>query len=170
MKKIILSLFCLLTISTLKAQEYTINSEKSIVEFNYVSEDAVGTINGVKGTIKFDPSDLSKSYFEGRANISTINTGNKTRDAHLNAPDYFDTEKYPEIIFKSESLSLVNEEYVMKGKMTIKDISNDEEITFKFDKGVFLGKCVVYSNDYKIKTQKNRDDSKILIKISVPIL
>ena len=65
---------------------------------------------------------------------------------------------------------MVNEEYVIKGKMTIKDISNDEEITFKFDKGVFLGKCVVYSNDYKIKTQKNRDDSKILIKISVPIL
>ena len=122
MKKIILSLFCLLTISTLKAQEYSINSEKSIVEFNYVSEDAVGTINGVKGTINFDPSDLSKSYFEGRADISTINTGNKTRDAHLNAPDYFDTEKYPEIIFKSESLSLVNEEYVIKGKMTIKDI------------------------------------------------
>ena len=58
----------------------------------------------------------------------------------------------------------------MKGKMTIKDISNDEEIIFVFDKGVFLGKCVVYSNDYKIKTQKNRDDSKILIKISVPIL
>ena len=160
MKKIILSLFCLLTISTLKAQEYSINSEKSIVEFNYVSEDAVGTINGVKGTIKFDPSDLSKSYFEGRADISTINTGNKTRDAHLNAPDYFDTEKYPEIIFKSESLSMVNEEYVMKGKMTIKDISNDEEATqkaIKLNNGIRRIPVIVFE-DQSILVEPNREE------------
>ena len=91
MKKIITSIICLLTLTTLKAQEFNINSEKSIIEFNYIGEDAVGTINGVNGTINFNTSDLSKSYFEGRANISSINTGNKTRDAHLNASDYFGT-------------------------------------------------------------------------------
>ena len=45
-----------------------------------------------------------------------------------------------------------------------------DKISFKFDNGVFVGKCIIYSNDYKIKTQKNREDSKILIKISVPVL
>lgn len=170
MKKIITSIICLLTLTTLKAQEFTINSEKSIIEFNYIGEDAVGTINGVNGTINFNTSDLSKSYFEGRANISSINTGNKTRDAHLNASDYFDTKNYPEIIFKSESVSVSDDKYILSGQMTIKEVSKAEKIDFSFTDGVFIGQCVIYSNDYDIHKRKKREDSKILIKITVPVL
>ena len=170
MKNIITTIICLLTLTTFNAQEFTINSEKSTIEFNYIGEDAVGTINGVTGTIKFDPSDLSNSYFEGRANIATINTSNKTRDAHLNAPDYFNTKKYPEIIFKSESITLSDDKYVLSGQLTIKDISKGEKINFSFENGEFVGQCIIYSNDYEIHNRKKREDSKILIKISVPVL
>jgi polyisoprenoid-binding protein YceI len=170
MKNIITTIICLLTLTTIKAQEYTINSEKSVVEFNYIGEDAVGTINGIKGVINFNPSDLSNSYFEGRANIASINTGNKTRDAHLNASDYFHTKKYPEIVFKSETISFSDDKYILTGKMTIKDISKEEKIDFKFEDGMFIGQCVIYSNDYGIHKRKKSEDSKILIKIKVPIL
>ena len=42
-------------------KEININSEKSIVEFNYVGEDAIGTINGIEGKINFDISNSRSS-------------------------------------------------------------------------------------------------------------
>jgi polyisoprenoid-binding protein YceI len=170
MKKIISILIIFLSINTLTAQELNINSEKSIIEFNYISEGAIGTINGVNGKINFDLSNLSSSYFEGRANISSINTSNKTRDKHLNAPDYFNTEEYPEIIFKSDSISSDTENYLLHGKMTIKNISKSETISFNYQDGKFNGKCVIFSNDYDIHKRKKREDSKILVKITVPVM
>jgi polyisoprenoid-binding protein YceI len=170
MKKLILFTLYISIISFGISQDFKINSSKSIVEFNYLSEEAVGTIKGVSGNIHFDINNLSESYFETKVNISSINTSNKTRDKHLNAPDYFHTEKYPHIIFKSESLKMDQSEFVLVGKLTIKEISKNEEIRFTYKDNVFEGRCVIYSNDYEIKKQKTRSDSKILIKITVPVL
>ena len=61
MKKILTIIICSLFILPINAQEIKINSEKSIVEFNYVAEDAIGTINGIEGKINFDISNLSAS-------------------------------------------------------------------------------------------------------------
>ena len=85
MKKLILFTLYISIISFGFAQDFKINSSESIVEFNYVSEEAVGTIKGVSGIIHFDIKNLSESYFETKVNISSINTSNKTRDKHLNA-------------------------------------------------------------------------------------
>jgi polyisoprenoid-binding protein YceI len=170
MKKLILSSLYIIITSFGFSQDFKINSSESIVEFNYLSEEAVGSIKGVSGTIHFDINNLSESYFETKVNISSINTSNKTRDKHLNAPDYFHTEKYPHIIFKSESLKMEESEFVLVGNLTIKEISKNEEIRFTYKDNVFEGRCVIYSNDYEIKKQKTRLDSKILIKITVPVL
>ena len=170
MKKQILSILYITIASFGFAQDFNIKSEESIIEFNYVREGAVGTINGVSGTIHFDINNLSKSYFETKANIKSINTSNKTRDKHLNAPDYFNTEKYPYITFKSENLKFEGSDFVLSGIMTIKNISRSEDIRFTFEDNTFIGRAVMYSNDYGIKKQKTREDSKILIKISVPVL
>jgi polyisoprenoid-binding protein YceI len=170
MKKILAIIICYLFTLSINSQEIKINSEKSIVEFNYVEEEAIGTINGINGKITFDISNLSASSFEAKVNIASINTSNKTRDSHLNASDYFHTEKYPEILFKSNNVSISENKYILKGTLTIKDVSKKEAISFVYKDGVFNGKCVIYSNDYNIHERKVREDSKILIKITVPTL
>ena len=169
MKKQILSILLITVISLGFSQDFKIKSEESIIEFNYVSEEAVGTIKGVSGKIHFDLNNLSESYFETKADISSINTSNKTRDKHLNAPDYFHTDKYPYLIFKSESLKMEGSEFVLIGNISIKEITKKEEIRFTYKDNVFEGRCVIYSNDYEIKKQKTREKSKILVKISVPV-
>ena len=152
MKKQILSILLITLISLGFSQDFKINSEESIIEFNYVSEEAVGTIKGVSGKIHFDLNNLSDSYFETKA-----------------APDYFHTEKYPYLIFKSESLKMDGSEFVLIGNISIKEITKKEEIRFTYKDNVFEGRCVIYSNDYEIKKQKTREKSKILVKISVPV-
>ena len=170
MKKL-LSVFCtIFIVLSLNAQNYKINVDKALIEFNYVSEETTGTIKGVTGEISFNPSDLSSFKFEGNANIKSINTSNKMRDSHLNAEDYFHTELYPHISFKAKELTKKDSQFVLKGDMTIKDIVKNEEILFTFKDGAFSGRCVIYSNDYNIHNQKTREKSKILIKITVPVL
>ena len=169
MKKQILSILYITIVSFGFAQDFKIKSEDSKIEFNYLSEDVIGTIKGVSGNIYFDISNLLESYFEVKVNIKSIKTPNKTRDKHLNASDYFYTEKYPQIIFKSESIRMDEDEFVLVGKMTIKEISKTEEIRFNFKDNEFLGRCIIYSNDYDIHKRKKRDESKILIKITVPV-
>ena len=170
MKKLI-SVFSILFIAlSLNAQNYKINVDKALVEFNYVSEETTGTIKGVTGEINFNPSDLSSFKFEGNANIKSINTSNKMRDSHLNSAEYFHTELYPHISFKAKELTKKDDQFLLKGEMTIKDIVKNEEILFNFKDGSFSGRCIIYSNDYNIHTQKTREKSKILIKITVPVL
>mgnify|MGYP000024954944 CR=1 FL=1 len=169
MKKTLLIAILSCLISSVFTQDFKINSAESVVEFNYVSEEAVGTIKGVSGKIHFDVTTPLASYFEVNADIKSINTSNKTRDKHLNAADFFYTEKYPYISFKSESLSVNEKNFILVGALSIKEISKKEEIKFTYENKVFVGRMVIYSNDYGIKEQKTREKSKILVKITVPI-
>ncbi len=152
------------------AQSYSINVDEALVEFNYVSEETTGKIKGVSGEIKFDPNNLSDFKFEGKAHISSINTSNNMRDKHLNSSDYFNTKLYPYITFSAKSLEKKESYFLLTGNMTIKDIVKEEAIKFTFENGIFVGRCVIYSNDYQVHEQKTREKSKILVKINVPIL
>ena len=170
MKKLtlLISMWIWCLIST--AQSYSINVDEALVEFNYVSEETTGKIKGVSGDIKFDPNNLSDFKFEGKAHISSINTSNNMRDKHLNSSDYFNTKLYPYITFSAKSLEKKENYFLLTGNMTIKDIVKEEVIKFTFENGVFVGRCVIYSNDYQVHEQKTREKSKILVKINVPIL
>lgn len=170
MKKLILliSMWIWCLIST--AQSYSINVDEALVEFNYISEETTGKIKGVSGEIKFDPNNLSDFKFEGKAHISSINTSNNMRDKHLNSSDYFNTKLYPYITFSAKSLEKKESYFLLTGNMTIKDIVKEEAIKFTFENGIFVGRCVIFSNDYQIHEQKTREKSKILVKINVPIL
>lgn len=170
MKKLFLliSMWIWCLIST--AQSYSINVDEALVEFNYISEETTGKIKGVSGEIKFDPNNLSDFKFVGKAHISSINTSNNMRDKHLNSSDYFNTKLYPYITFSAKSLEKKESYFLLTGNMTIKDIVKEEAIKFTFENGIFVGRCVIYSNDYQVHEQKTREKSKILVKINVPIL
>jgi polyisoprenoid-binding protein YceI len=48
-----------------------------------------------------DENDISRSSVTATIKVDSVDTGNKRRDAHLLAPDFFDVEKFPEIEFRS---------------------------------------------------------------------
>jgi polyisoprenoid-binding protein YceI len=64
-----------------------------------------GEFKGLTGTLKLDNTDLTKSGVEVSFDAATINTGDPQRDAHLKSPDFFDVEKFPTLIFKSNRVS-----------------------------------------------------------------
>ena len=58
----------------------------------------------------------------------------------------------------------------MNGDISIKGTKKEVSINFTYEKNVFIGKTVIFSNDFDVFSQKNRDNSKVLVKITIPAL
>lgn len=151
------------------AQSLTVDSEKAQVSFNVVSEKVTGTVTGLKATIEFNADDLSKCTIKGTIDVSTISTGNKTRDNHLQEENYFNAAKYPTMSFESTNFRKTDKGFDMSGKMTIRGVTKEVTISFTYENNTFVGKAVIYTNDFEFAKQKNREDSKVLVKFTVPV-
>jgi polyisoprenoid-binding protein YceI len=83
----------------------------------------VGTFRG-----HFDHFDASLTVSEdgaaellGTVGVDSIVVKDESLKAHLSSPDFFDTERYPELSFRSGSLRLEGEKLLVDGELTIKD-------------------------------------------------
>ncbi|UII29586.1 YceI family protein [Fulvivirga ulvae] len=151
MLKVIIHGLFLLSVFQLTAQ--SINTDNSIVNFeisNMKINAVEGTFKGMSGTIKFDPDNLKLSDFDVCIDASTVNTGNKKRDAHLLTADFFNAEKYPKICFQSTLITRSGHGYEVKGKLTMHGVVKDVTIPFAVSGSQLTGTLKVKRLDYKI--------------------
>jgi polyisoprenoid-binding protein YceI len=79
-----------------------------------------GTFGKMTGTVQFDPKDLTKTVVDATIDVTSVNTNEPKRDAHLKSADFFDVEKFPTMTFKSKSVKPVAPgKLKMTGDMTI---------------------------------------------------
>src|SRR6185503_1438378 len=64
-----------------------------------------GRFRTLEGSIVLDETDISGSSVRARINAHSIDTGNKRRDAHLQAADFCDADKFPDIEFQSTKVA-----------------------------------------------------------------
>lgn len=113
--------------------EWAIDPVWSSLEFE-VKKLGLVTVKGralaFSGTIRGgdDPS------VEGTVEASSITTFDDDRDAHLQSPDFFDTQRHPELRFTSTSVETGGDALVVRGDLTIKGITKPVELN-----GVFAG-------------------------------
>lgn len=68
--------------------------------------------------------DFSTARVETTADVTSVTTGVESRDNHLRSDDFFNAEKYPQIIFKSTSFSHVGDDHwILQGDITIRDVT-----------------------------------------------
>ncbi len=103
-----------------------------------------GSFKGLKGTIIFDPANLSTAAFDVSVQANTVNTGNGSRDKHLKKEDYFNVTSYPELNFTSTKISSNGTGYSVEGILTIK--GKKKTITFPFT-------AAAIANGYQFKGQ-----------------
>lgn len=134
------SIFILLIICSVNnvfAQHYTPVEQNSAVQFK-VSHQMIfkstvtGTFKGLKGTILFDPANITQAVFDVSVAAETINSGIGMRDNHLREDSYFDVKKYPLIIIKSQTIVKAPGEnnYTFTGTLTMKGVT--KTISFLF--------------------------------------
>ncbi len=89
---------------------------------------------------------------------STINTGNKMRDDHLRSGEFFKSEEFPNLTFKSTSIEKKNDEdYVLKGNMTMRGVTKPLELDVEFG-GVITDPYGLRRAGFSITGQLNRKD------------
>lgn len=95
-------------------------------------------ITNVKGEFRkfsaeIDGEDFSKSPIQVTIDAASVFTNEEQRDGHLRSADFFDAEHYPALTFTSTSLRQVDDDdYKLKGILTIKDISREIELDVEF--------------------------------------
>ena len=83
---------------------------------------AVGTFRG--GFENLDAalivSDDGAATLQGTVRADSINVKDENLRAHLGSPDFFDTERHPELSFRSDSLQPTDDGLLVEGELTIK--------------------------------------------------
>ena len=89
------------------AQEWQLDRAHSAAQFS-VRHLMVSTVRGhfgkLTGTVRYDPANPTASSVEAEVEVSTIDTSEPKRDAHLKSPDFFDVAQYPTMRFKSTNV------------------------------------------------------------------
>lgn len=154
------TLVVVLGFGTVAAQgTYGIDTAHSSVGFKvrHLVSKVSGGFNEFDGTIVADFGDMDASSVEFTIQSSSIDTKNEKRDGHLRSADFFDAEKYPEIVFKSSKITKIDgDSYAVTGTLTMHGVS--KEVTLSVD---FLGEMKAMGGTragYELTTTLNRKD------------
>lgn len=169
MKKIILSAFAVLALQTVNAQnKWTLDASHSNVNFtvtHLVISEVDGNFKLFNGDILAKDDTFEDAAINFNVDISSINTENKDRDAHLKSDDFFNAEKFPKMSFKSTSFKKVSgNKYVLKGILTIRDVSKPVSFDVTFGgtvkdpwgntKAGFKASTTIKRSEYKLLWNK----------------
>jgi polyisoprenoid-binding protein YceI len=90
-----------------------------------------GTFSGLNATIRFNPAAPERAFIRASVPVNTIKTGIGLRDKHLLKPNYFDAEKYPNIVLESSAIRKTGPgKYEGLFKLTIKGTQREVKLPF----------------------------------------
>lgn len=93
-----------------------------------------GTFGDWDATITADPGQWNSGSVGVNVRTGSIDTNQERRDTHLRSADFFDTERFPLMTFRSTSVVVRGEDVTLTGDLTIRDVTRRVVLT-----GTFLG-------------------------------
>ncbi len=91
------------------------------VHSNVSFEIAYAGTNTFRGGFRDFSATLSNGTLEGSAKVASVDVKDEQLNGHLQTPDFFDAERFPEITFKATSLE--------RGELTLKGVTRPVELT-----------------------------------------
>ena len=83
-----------------------------------------GQFNVLSGHLHIDEQHPENSWVDAQVDASSVDTRDDRRDGHLKSPDFFDTEKYPTITFKSTKIEhTTGNEYKVYGDFSLHGVT-----------------------------------------------
>ena len=73
--------------------------------------------------------DDGNAALEGVANVASVDVKDENLDAHLQSPDFFDSENFPELRFAAEDVALEGDHVTANGEITIKGVTKPVTVT-----------------------------------------
>jgi polyisoprenoid-binding protein YceI len=99
------------------------------VHSNVSFEVGYAGVNTFRGGFKEFTASLSGDTLEGSAKVASVDVKDEQLNGHLQTPDFFDAQRFPEITFRAAELSREGTTVHGKGELTIKGATKPIEIT-----------------------------------------
>ena len=103
------------------------------VHSNVSFEVGYAGVNTFRGSFRDFSATLSgrgEPVLEGSARVASVDVKDEQLNGHLQTPDFFDAERYPEIAFRGTELTRLGDDRVEgKGELTIKGVTRPIELT-----------------------------------------
>ena len=133
-----------------------------------------GSFTGLKATIQFNEKDLPGSSITASVESKTVSTGIGLRNHDLRSKEmWLNTDKYPEISFRSTKIERTDNGYKAGGVLILKGITKVIEVPFTFSanegSGLFKGGFTINREDFKIGNKGGSVGENIDITLEVPV-
>lgn len=121
----------------------TMHSEISFKVKHLVITTVTGKFRNFSGKVVTESDDFADAQIEFSADVNSIDTGVEGRDGHLKSAEFFDAANFPEISFKSTSFTKKDDNYILNGDLTIRDVTKNVSLDVEYlgtSKDPFYGK------------------------------
>ncbi|MFC0600092.1 YceI family protein [Streptomyces palmae] len=117
--------------------DYTVDSAHTTLGFvarHAMVTNVKGSFTDFTGSLHLDGSDPSKSTASFDVRMESIETGNADRDGHLKSADFFKTDEFPMMTFRSTSAEyLGGDDYRITGDLSILGTTKPLTIDLEFN-------------------------------------
>jgi polyisoprenoid-binding protein YceI len=116
--------------------KWTLDPAHSEVQFkikHLMISTVTGSLKKINVKVETNDTDFTNANINFVADVNSIDTNNEQRNEHLKTADFFDTTKYPEIMFESSKMEKIdNENFKLYGNFIIKGISKPVVLHVEF--------------------------------------
>ena len=124
---ILITSIVIMSINVFAQATWTVDNVHSNVKFSVshlIISDVEGNFKVYSGNLQSSKPDFTDAVVEFAVDVASVNTDNEMRNKHLKSDDFFNAEKYPQMLFKSTSWKKVDEKnFVLEGDLTIRDVT-----------------------------------------------
>jgi len=112
--------------ATATTTKWAIDPSHSEIQFkvkHLMITTVTGTFKDFSAEVELEGDDLNNAQVRFWANTASIFTNDEKRDGHLRSGDFFDSEKFPKLRFKSTRIEGSGNDWKVTGDLTIKDVT-----------------------------------------------
>lgn len=125
-------------VATEAQTKWNIDKSHSKVQFSVTHlmiSEVTGDFKAFDAEITSSKPDFSDAKVVFKIDVNSINTEDENRDTHLKSEDFFNSERYPAMVFEGTSVKKTGDNlYEYTGNLTIRDITKPIKL-----KVVYLG-------------------------------
>ncbi|HET8772604.1 MAG TPA: YceI family protein [Thermoanaerobaculia bacterium] len=149
----------LVALPVLAQETWTVDKGHSTANFKirHFTANVIGAFNDFDGTVTMDRENPAKSSVEFTIQAASIDTNSENRDKHLRSADFFETDKFPTIAFKSTSVAPKGKEaFDVTGDLTMHGVT--KRVTLPVTFGGFAKTQRGEKAGFEVETTLNRKD------------
>jgi polyisoprenoid-binding protein YceI len=117
--------------------KWAVDASHSSIEFSVkhmMIAKVKGSFHAFDAQIEADPTDLTSAEIVFNIDLSSVDTRNGDRDAHLRSADFFDVEKNPKLTFQTSQITKTGEGvYKLTGNLSLHGVTRSETFEVSFE-------------------------------------